>query len=129
MTQLPKQPEGFTPRPSSLDKLAVYRRPFAYSLSGGAFVIAIIALRIFIRYVWQGGNVGTNWPLLLWLIALVFTIALVAGRNFFYGDADTMTEVEKFRFNLMLLGGLVGLFTALLGILLPFTEFRETFAG
>jgi hypothetical protein len=46
-----------------------------------------------------------------------------------YDSGDRMSPGERLRFVLVLLGGILGICTALYGLALPFVEYREVFGG
>jgi hypothetical protein len=72
----------------------------------------------------------TGAPLEAWWLLLLSLVTLaVALVNVSYESSGRMTEGEKLRIILVLLGGLIGICTAAYGFLLPFTQFHDVFAG
>src|SRR4051812_10112866 len=107
-------------QPSSPDPVAGQSPP-SNAFTGGVFALAlagaVVTTVILIRH-----GAETHWPLLLWAIACTLT-ALGFGM-FSLAPAtrrSTLTPAERTRFAMLLLGGLLGLWTALIGFVLPFT--------
>jgi hypothetical protein len=64
-------------------------------------------------------------PVFIWSVVCFLITLVMALFDLSNTEEDEATEIAKFRLELMMLGGLLGLATALLGLILPFTVYRE----
>jgi hypothetical protein len=111
------------PRRSALEALVPYRQQITYALIVAAALLIIYPLVMLTR---EGVTGATARPRFYWLVAL-FLIA-VAG-SVFNATFQQLSELEKVRALLIALGGLVGFATFAFGLALPWTTFKDTFAG
>jgi hypothetical protein len=123
-----------TNNPQPTDPLVVTPRRLEQIASGygkqlrlGLFILAA-AFAGYPAYAFL--RLRANAPLEAWWLLLLSLVTLaVALVNVSYESSGRMSEGEKLRFIIVLLGGLIGICTAAYGFLLPFTRFGDVFAG
>jgi hypothetical protein len=64
-----------------------------------------------------------------WLCVLAVGAFATALVNVFYDSSGRMSAGERLRFVLVLLGGILGISTAVYGLALPFVEYSDVFGG
>jgi hypothetical protein len=121
MSNAPQPPDRS--RRSALEQLVPYRQQITYALVVIAALLLIYPLVVLTR---DGVSGATAQPRFYWLVAL-FVIA-VAGAVF-NATIEQLSEVEKVRALLLGLGGLVGFATFAFGLALPWSTYKEVFAG
>jgi hypothetical protein len=124
MSSNPQQPSPTPPPP--FERLVPYSRHINIALLVLGAVFAIVPIYLAIR---AGGVQAALGPVFVWgvVIALVSLIAgLIGFGSMTQGRA---TEADKIRVLLLSAGGLLGLVTALLGFVLPFTDYKEDLSG
>src|SRR5947209_2626590 len=112
--------------PSALEKLVPYRRQFSYALLGLALVGAVLLVVMLAR---SGAVAALSSPVFYWGLFSTLTLVVVGVLGLTLTPEGGVSEAEQLRMLLLVLGGALGLFSALLGLLLPFLEYRALFAG
>lgn len=118
-------PQSAAPSNPLLRALVANRQLFRL----GLFLLAGICLLIPIIFAIREGTEAGIRPWWLYLAAVGICCAFVAMLNLTGEDTDESAREGRLRLELMVLGGTVGLLTALLGFLLPFLTYREQLAA
>src|SRR4051812_18748917 len=128
MSQAPQTPDT-PPAPASplMRALLKNRKQLRIALFGVAALLAVIPIYM----------VGVNRttavllrPGFLYALAMWLVVQVLAFIDVSQPDEDEASQAAKLRLELMLLGGLIGLATTLLGFILPFTYYSaEISAG
>jgi hypothetical protein len=106
--------------------LLKYHRQVPYVVLGLGVLAAAIPIANFWLYRWNAPAV-LIWGAALSAFLLIVGAFAAAPR---LGPVDLRTEADRLRIHLLTLAGGAGFATALLGLLLPFTEaYREVFSG
>src|SRR5947209_6035471 len=109
--------------PAWLLALARRRRESAYALAAVGVALALYAAWRGYKYHWELA------PLTLWTGALALVALGTAFWQFARRD-DELSDADATRLMVLTVGGLVGLFTALLiGMVLPLAEWSSILAG
>ena len=78
----------------------------------------------------QSAAVAAPLSLTFWWLCVLSAGALAAALvNVLYDSGNRMSPGERLRFVLVLLGGVLGICTAVYGLALPFTEYSDVFGG
>ena len=110
-------------RQSVIEQLVAQEKQVAYALIG--IGLALLAIPIGVSYAY--GSNGAH--ISIWGGVLA-ALALLAGSVLLTPVTGQITPTERMRLVLLTLGGASGFFTALLGLILPFTDpFQEVFTG
>src|SRR5581483_4823368 len=124
----PLHPNDMNTPPSTLDRLAANHRQVGIALGVAGLLLAIIPIYLYSRYEWIA-----VWPVFVWGVCIsLVTLAHAAGFLFFMegtGRLGQITPAERARAYLISLGGVLGALTAVLGFLLPFTQYSEVFGA
>jgi len=112
----------------TLDRLAANHRQVGIALGVVGLLLAIIPIYLYSRYEWLA-----VWPVFIWGVCLsLVTLTHAAGFLFFMdgtGRLGQITPTERVRAYIISLGGVLGALTALLGLILPFTQYSEVFGA
>jgi hypothetical protein len=109
---------------SFADGLAPHRTIVAYVLLGLGVAMAAIPIASYFFYGWQGA-----WELIVWGVLLAAS-ALGGGVYLLASPPSRdMGAAVQLRLTLITVGGLFGLFTAALGVLLPILRYRDIFTS
>jgi hypothetical protein len=129
MSQSPTQTNNPSPPALALDRLAPLHRQVGIAVGVAGLLLAVIPIYVYARY----ESLAAVWPVFAWGVAVsLVTLGHAAYFLFFMegeGRPGQMTQTERFRACLVSLGGLLGALTALLGFVLPFTNYSEVFTG
>ncbi|MFO0845356.1 MAG: Gldg family protein [Gemmataceae bacterium] len=124
MSNAPQQP---TPPVSPLMRALLNNRK---QLRGLIFFVAAAFAAYLIYEVARAGGIGGGIRLRWIYLAVMSLVTLAVGTIDLIGDeVDEGNQVARLRLELMTLGGVLGLATALLGFILPFTTYREQLAA
>jgi hypothetical protein len=129
MSQSPIQPGGANTPPSVLDRLAANPRQVGIAVGVAGLLLAIIPIYLYAR----SDSLWPVWPVFTWglcvsLVALAHAAAFLVPMDG-AGRLGQMTPTERVRAYLFSLGGVLGALTAVLGLLLPFTQYSEVFGS
>jgi hypothetical protein len=94
----------------------------------GLFVLAVLLAIYPVYYLTRHGFEAVP-PAFWWLAVLSADALAVAVINVVYSPRGRMSPGEKLRFIIVLLGGLIGICTAIFGLALPLSEYRDVFSG
>ncbi len=107
--------------------LVPYRRHIINGLAvlTGGFLVLQVWLII------RAGGFQAVWvrPVYIWSLLCTLCSGSFAAVGFLYKPDGKTTEAEKIRIMLLCTGGLLGMATALLGFVLPFTDYKEQLSG
>jgi hypothetical protein len=118
-------PTDQTPPVNPWEALAAKPQKVTFGLLGTAALFALIPIYLLVKY-----KLTASWgPVFFWGILLVLVTAATAIVNAAVPVGERLTPSERMRLQILILGGVIGLLTALLGLTLPFTDFAETFKG
>jgi hypothetical protein len=99
-------------------------------LRGAIFLVAAAFAAVLIYEVIRAGGLSAGVRIRWLYYAAMSLITFAVGTMDLIGEeVDEGTQAGRLRLELMTLGGLVGLATAILGFVLPFTTYREKLAG
>jgi hypothetical protein len=115
--------------PSVLDRLAANPRQVGIAVGVAGLLLAIIPIYLYAR----SESLWPVWPVFTWGLCIsLVTLTHAAGFLFLMdgtGRLGQMTPTERVRAYLFSLGGVLGALTAVLGLLLPFTQYSEVFGS
>jgi hypothetical protein len=123
MTNDPRPIANPAERPRGLEALAAYRAQILIALYATAAILAGVAILLMFLV----GNNATE--VIVWVAALAL---IVLGSGLFYSASSVTggwSESERLRILILALGGLIGLATVVLGVVLPFTRYLDAILG
>ncbi len=124
MSSNPQQP---SPTPAApFERWVPYRRQINIALLVLAVAFAIVPIYLSIR---AHGVQAALGPVFVWGVVMALVSLLAGLVGFGSMTQGRVTEAEKIRVLLLCTGGLLGLTTALLGFVLPFTDYKEDLSG
>jgi hypothetical protein len=124
VTPQPTPPAG-PKRELNVEALVPYRK----HISGGLLVIALAGCAEAGYLLYRGGANATANPLFLYSAVLALACLVLALVGLSLKGQQKISEAQMLRLLLLSAGAVIGLCTALLGFALPFTTYRETWAG
>ena len=124
MTDRPA-PAGTDRGTNRLDDLARHGGAVSAGVGAGGVLFLLYCLWRVVRL----GFSSALGPVFAWALACAAVAGYVATARWVVRRDERTTEGERLRFRLLVLGGGLGLLTALLGLALPFTTYYETFSG
>ncbi len=109
---------------SLLDTLAANRLQLGISLVVLGLGLAAIPIVFLVRQGWDDAREIIVWGALLSLACLIAGAVCLAVKS-----GPNLSDSEQVRLVLLILGGVVGFFTTLLGLILPMTRYASVFGG
>src|SRR5262245_10856506 len=92
-----------------------------------SYVLLALALGLAVVTVLNWKN--WEWPVSLWAIGVCFTLLFVGLWARFFDPTSDAEADNAMRMFLLTVGGLIGLLTAFLGLVMPFAMYSEVFLG
>ena len=123
MATNPTNPPG-PAGPSLLDTLAANRQQLGIGLVIVGLALAAIPIVFGVRQGWDDAREIIIWGALLSLACLIAGAVCLAAKS-----GPNLSDTEQVRLVLLVLGGVVGFLTTLLGLVLPFTRYASVFGG
>ncbi|HBI42269.1 MAG TPA: hypothetical protein DDY78_05345 [Planctomycetales bacterium] len=125
MSSSQEQPPNAAPsRPSALAELAKHHKETGYVLIGLAVLWAVLPIYLLVKEAWlpKGSWANALGPVFFWAVAGSLITGVIGAAAVLATPGRKLGEVEIIRLLLLVLGGAVGIITALLGLALPFTH-------
>ena len=116
-----------TPGPagaSLLDTLAANRRQLGIGLVVLGLALAAIPIVFLVRQEWDSAREIVIWGALLSLASLIAGAVCLTATS-----GPNLSDAEQVRLVLLVLGGVAGFLTTLLGLILPMTRYASIFGG
>ncbi len=123
MATNPTNPPG-PAGPSFLDALAAKRQQLGIGLVIVGLALTAIPIVFGVRQGWEDAREIIVWGALLSLACLIAGAVCLAAKS-----GPNLSDTEQVRLVLLILGGVVGFLTTLLGLVLPFTRYAAVFGG